>query len=93
MIPRRAEWRYGIYAHRIALIDAGYISENLYLACTAAGLGGCAIGSLDEPLCNQAFGLDGEEEFIILAHSVGTIRPQDAQQEADFYAFVREQNL
>lgn len=92
-VCRRAEWRYGIYAHRFALIDAGYISENLYLACTAVGLGGCAIGALEEDACNRAFGLDGQEEFILLAHPVGTVQPRDQQKEADFYAFVKEQNL
>ncbi|MBR2067790.1 MAG: SagB/ThcOx family dehydrogenase [Solobacterium sp.] len=37
MVAYRAEWRYGIYAHRIALVDAGYVSENIYLACTSIG--------------------------------------------------------
>ena len=37
----RAEWRYGIYAHRMVMCDAGHITENLYLACTSIGLGGC----------------------------------------------------
>ena len=33
VIPYRAEWRYGIHAHRTALMDAGHMAENLYLAC------------------------------------------------------------
>ncbi|MBR2812883.1 MAG: SagB/ThcOx family dehydrogenase [Solobacterium sp.] len=93
VVPYRAEWRYGMYAHRVALIDAGYISQNLYLACTALGLGGCAVGSLDEKLCNKAFGLDGSEEFMILAHPVGSVSEADLQAEKDFYAFLKEQDL
>lgn len=93
MVAYRAEWRYGIHAHRIALVDAGYISENLYLACTSIGLGSCAIGSISEDICNSSFGLDGDEEFIFLAHPVGTVTPADKQKELDFYAFVKEQNL
>ena len=93
MVAYRAEWRYGIHAHRIALVDAGYISENLYLACTSIGLGSCAIGSISEDICNSSFGLDGDGEFIFLAHPVGTVTPADKQKELDFYAFVKEQNL
>ncbi len=90
MVAYRAEWRYGIYAHRIALVDAGYVSQNLYLACTSIGLGGCAIGSIREAKANAAFGLDGEEEFIFLAHPVGKISAKDKQKELDFYAFVHD---
>ena len=93
MVAYRAEWRYGIYTHRVALIDSGYISENLYLACTSIGLGGCAIGAVSTELCDKKFGLDGEEEFVILAHPVGTISIDDKQKELDFYAFVNQQGL
>ena len=93
MVAYRAEWRYGIYAHRIALVDAGYISENIYLACTALGLGSCAIGSIEEAISNRVFGLDGNEEFIFMAHPVGKIAAEDHQKELDFYAFVKENNL
>ena len=43
----RAEWRYGISTHRVLLIDAGHITENMYLAATSIGLGGCAIGAVE----------------------------------------------
>ena len=93
VVNYRAEWRYGIHAHRIILIDAGHITENLYLASTSIGLGGCAIGAVDGRLCDTVFGLDGEEEFIIYAHTVGKTDPADKDKEQDFYAFVKEQNL
>lgn len=93
MVSYRAEWRYGVYAHRVALTDLGYISAHLYLASTSIGLGGCAIGAVDVELSDAAFGLDGDEEFILMAHTVGTISEKDKQKEADFYAFVKEQGL
>ncbi len=93
MVFYRAEWRYGIYTHRVALIDAGHITENLYLASTALKLGGCAIGAVNGPCADEAFGLDGIEESIIYAHPVGTISEKDAEKEQDFYAFVKEQGL
>lgn len=93
MVAYRAEWRYGIYAHRIALVDAGYVSQNIYLACTALGLGGCAIGSIGEDVCNEAFGLDGDEEFIFLSHPIGRVKDEDHQKELDFYSFVHDYDL
>ena len=90
MVAYRAEWRYGISSHRVALVDSGYISENIYLAATAADLGSCAIGAVRNQICDEKFGLDGVDEYIFLAHPVGTVRPEDYQKELDFYAFIKE---
>jgi SagB-type dehydrogenase family enzyme len=49
----RAEWRYGPWAHPVILMDSGHITENLYLAATSIGLGGCAIAAVDGPLANS----------------------------------------
>ena len=93
MVPYRAEWRYGINAHRVALIDAGHMGENLYLACTGIGLGCCAIGAFRDELCNQMLTLDGEEEFTLYVVPVGTVRSCDRAQEQAFYKFVEEEGL
>ena len=93
MVPYRAEWRYGIYAHRVALIDAGHVGQNLYLACTGLGLGTCAIGAFYDPACNHVFELDGVEEYVVYTAPVGTIRECDTAEEAAFYAFVEEEGL
>ena len=89
----RAEWRYGVQAHPTVLIDSGHVTENLYLAATSIGLGGCAIASVDGPLANCVFGLDGEEETIFYAMPVGTVSPADQEAEDAFYAFVRQEGL
>lgn len=93
MVAYRAEWRYGIYAHRAALMDVGHMAENLYLACTGIGLGCCAIASFSDELCNQMFKLDGEEEFTVYAMPVGTVRNCDKAAEQSFYRFVDEDGL
>lgn len=93
VVPYRAEWRYGIHAHRTALMDVGHLSENLYLACTGIGLGTCAIASFSDERCNQLLTLDGEEEYTIYAMPVGTVRDCDRAQEQSFYKFVDEENL
>ncbi|MBP3891399.1 MAG: SagB/ThcOx family dehydrogenase [Solobacterium sp.] len=90
VVPYRAEWRYGIYTHSVAMVDAGHITQNLYLASTSIGLGGCAIGAVTEAICNEKFHLDGEEEFIFYAHTIGTISENDKQKELDFYAFIHD---
>lgn len=89
----RAEWRYGIWAHPTVLIDSGHVTQNLYLAATSIGLGGCAVAAVDGPTANRAFGLDGEEETIFYAMPVGTVDPADQEQEDAFYAFVRQEGL
>lgn len=93
MVAYRAEWRYGIYAHRTALIDAGHVGQNLYLACTGLGLGTCAIAAFSHDLCNQVFDLDGTEEYTVYTMPVGTVRDSDKEAEQAFYKFVEDQGL
>lgn len=93
MVPYRAEWRYGIYAHRVAMIDVGHVGQNLYLGCTGLGLGTCAIGAFYDPACNEAFELDGVEEYVVYTAPVGTVRESDLSEEQAFYRFVEEEGL
>lgn len=88
MVAYRAEWRYGIYAHRPALIDAGHVGQNLYLACT--GLGTCGIAAFSHDLCNQVLGLDGTEEYMVYSMPVGTVRDSDKEPEQVFYKFAED---
>ena len=92
-LPYRCEWRYGIWAHRVALIDAGHVGQNLYLACAALGLGTCAVAAFDMAVCDAMFGLDGEEEFTVYASPVGTVSPADQKSEKAFYQFVEDEGL
>lgn len=89
MVPYRAEWRYGIYAHRTALIDTGHIGQNLYLSATALHLGACGIAAFSHEACNRVFSLDGEEEYVVYCAPVGTISYKDAEaEERETYHFV-----
>ncbi|MBR1585877.1 MAG: SagB/ThcOx family dehydrogenase [Clostridia bacterium] len=89
----RAEWRYGVYAHPVVLIDSGHITQNLYLAAASIGLGGCAVAAVEPACANAAFGLDGREESIFYAMPVGAVRPEDHAAEDAFYAFVKQEGL
>ena len=72
-IPYRMEWRYSIASHKIILLDAGHVCQNLYLACEAIGCGTCAVGSYHQQKTDAFLGLDGEEEFVIYLAPVGKI--------------------
>ena len=93
LVAYRVEWRYGIYAHRPALIDVGHVGQNLYLACSGLGLGCCAIAAFEDQVCSDIFGLDGEEEFVVYAIPVGTISEKDKVSENAFYKFVEDEGL
>jgi len=93
MVAYRAEWRYGTHSHRVALLDAGHLCQNLYLGVTALGMGTCGIGAFSHDYCNKVFGIDGEEEYMIYTAPVGTVSPEDRAAEAAFYKFVEDEGL
>lgn len=53
-----------------AYIDAGYISQNIYLFCTSAGLSTGARGLIDREALGEALQLKNSQA-IIIAHCVG----------------------
>ncbi len=90
IIQYRGEWRYGFNSHRVMMMDAGHVTQNLYLCCSALGLGGCAIGALDTELCDSIIGLDGEDEFCFYCMPVGTVSEENEGAEQAFYAWLNE---
>ena len=80
-------------AHRVALINAGHVGQNLYLACSSLGLGVCAVAAFDNPYCDEIIGIDGDEEFVVYSAPVGTISQENKLVEDAIYQFVKDQNL
>lgn len=72
-VPYRSEWRYLTESHKVMLIDAGHVMQNLYLSCGAIGCGTCAIAAFNQDLADNLLSLDGEEEFVIYAAPVGIV--------------------
>ena len=93
MVAYRAEWRYGIYAHRVAMMDLGHLGQALYTACAGLGLGCCGIGAFLHERTAKLFDLDGEEEYIVYTTPIGTIREIDKVSEQAFYQFVIDEGL
>ena len=72
-IPYRAEWRYGLLAHKMIAQDSGHLCQNLYLACEAIGAGTCAIGAYDQKKMDTVLGVDEEDEFTVYVATVGRV--------------------
>lgn len=72
-IPQRMEWRYGLAAHRVILIDAGHVGQNLYLGCEAIGAGTCTVGAYNQELMDELLGVDGDNELTIYLAPVGKV--------------------
>jgi SagB-type dehydrogenase family enzyme len=70
-IPYRMEWRYLDSAHRVILLDAGHVCQNLYLACENIGAGTCAIAAYDQEAMDELLQVDGQDEFTVYLAPVG----------------------
>jgi SagB-type dehydrogenase family enzyme len=60
----------GASGMQTASIDAGYVSENIYLYCTSENLATVVRGSIDRPKLAAEMGIR-ESQFIVVAHTVG----------------------
>ncbi len=63
--------KYGLRAYRLGLMDAGHVSENLYLVSTALGLAVCATAGFIDDEVNCALNLDGVDYCAVLTIAVG----------------------
>jgi len=70
-VPDRMEWRYLQSAHRVILLDAGHVCQNLYLACEAIRAGTCAIAAYDQEAMDELIQVDGKEQFTLYLAPVG----------------------
>ncbi len=70
----RSTYRYGERGIRYVLMDASYISSNIYLTSTYLNLGSCVIGSFADEAFKKFLNIKGDETFVVLAHTVGTIK-------------------
>jgi SagB-type dehydrogenase family enzyme len=73
-IPYRTEWRYSFVAHKLILLDAGHVCQNLYLACEAIGCGTCALGAYNQEKMDAVLGVDGKDELTVYCAPVGKVQ-------------------
>lgn len=55
---------------RLGMMDAGYVSQNIYLACTALKLGTVARATMDTDVLKSELGL-GDDRLLLLNHPIG----------------------
>lgn len=58
---QRTRNRYGDRAERYVHIEVGHAAQNVYLQCTASGLGTVLIGAFDDLKMREALGLPAEQ--------------------------------
>ncbi len=69
----RTTKKYGDRGYRYVYIEAGCISQNIYLAAESMGLGTVAVGAFFDDRLNTLIGLDGAREAAVLVQPVGKI--------------------
>ncbi|GAP21342.1 SagB/ThcOx family dehydrogenase [Leptolinea tardivitalis] len=67
----RMAWRYSERAWRYVLLDAGHVCQNLYLAAESIHCGVCGIAAYDDDLLNAALGVNGKDELVVYAATIG----------------------
>lgn len=72
-IPYRTEWRYSTVSHKVILLDAGHVCQNLYLASEAINCGTCAIGAYDQQKIDELVGINGYNELTVYIAPVGKV--------------------
>lgn len=69
----RTRHTYGERGFRYVYIEAGHISQNIYLQAVSLGLGSVSVGAFLDEKANQLIEVDGETEAVIYLHPVGTL--------------------
>ncbi len=69
----RVRHKYGERGFRYAYIEAGHISQNIYLQAVSLGLGSVSVGAFLDEEINKLIGIDGQTEAVIYLHAVGTL--------------------
>lgn len=72
-IFQRLRWKYQERTYRYALLEAGHLGQNVYLAATSMGLGACAVGAFLDSGLNALLQVDGQEEAAIYMLAVGKV--------------------
>lgn len=72
-IFQRLRWKYQERSYRYALIEAGHLGQNVYLAGTSIGMGTCAVGAFLDDGLNLLLGVDGQNEAAIYMLAVGKV--------------------
>jgi len=69
----RTRHKYGERGYRYVYIEAGHISQNIYLQAVSLGLGSVVVGAFIDKEVNELIEVDGQKEAAIYLHAVGAM--------------------
>jgi SagB-type dehydrogenase family enzyme len=69
----RLRWKYGERAYRLMCLDAGFLSQNIYLTGEAMGLGVCAVSGFAQDAVEEMLEVDGKDEIALLCLTLGHV--------------------
>jgi len=67
----RIRFKYGQRGLRYIYMEAGHISQNIYLQAVSLGLGSVSVGAFLDEQVNKLIDVDGRTEAAIYLHAVG----------------------
>jgi len=69
----RVRHKYGERGFRYVYMEAGHISQNIYLQAVSLGLGSVCAGAFLDEKVNQLIDVDGRREAVVYLHAVGAL--------------------
>jgi len=69
----RVRHKYGERSFRYVYMEAGHISQNIYLQAVSLGLGSVCAGAFLDEKVNKLIDVDGVKEAVIYLHPVGAL--------------------
>jgi SagB-type dehydrogenase family enzyme len=68
---QRSRWKYRERHYRYVCWEGGHVTQNVYLAAEAAGLGACMVGAFLDGMVNDLVGADGRGEAALALIALG----------------------
>ena len=62
---QRSRWKYRERHYRYVCWEGGHVTQNVYLAAEAAGLGACMVGAFLDGMVNDLIRVDGRREAAL----------------------------
>ncbi|MDZ4164040.1 MAG: SagB/ThcOx family dehydrogenase [Smithellaceae bacterium] len=69
----RIKVKYGERGNRYIFMEAGHISQNIYLQAASLGLGTVVIGAFNDDEASRVMQVDGRKEIIVAIQPVGQL--------------------
>ena len=69
----RVRHKYGERGYLYVYMEAGHISQNIYLQAVSSGLGSVCAGAFSDEKVHRLIDVDGRKEAAVYLHAVGAL--------------------